>query len=61
LEKLREGYESFVEIAALWSRVIELFELVSQTKEFVHIQEASLLLKTLSEKERSAMTKLSTL
>jgi len=61
LEKLKEGYEAFVEIASLWSSVIELFEKVGQTKDFKYIQEASVLLKTLSEKERIAMENLASL
>lgn len=61
LEKLKEGYEAFVEIASLWSSVIELFEKVGQTKDFKYIQEASVLLKTLSEKERKAMDNLASL
>lgn len=61
LEKLKEGYEAFVEIASLWSSVIELFEKVGQTKDFKYIQEASVLLKTLSEKERKAMENLASL
>lgn len=61
LEKLQEGYEAFVEIATSWSTVIELFELVSQTKDFRYIKEASEYLKVLSEKERTAMEKLITI
>lgn len=61
LEKLKEGYESFAEIASQWSKVIELFELVSQTKDIRPVQEAATLLKLLSEKERTAMENLVTL
>jgi hypothetical protein len=61
LEKLKQGHEAFVEIASLWSAVIELFEKVSQTKDIKYILEASSILKDLSEKERIAMENLATL
>jgi imidazole glycerol phosphate synthase subunit HisF len=61
LEKIKEGYEAFVEIASLWSTVIELFEKVSQTKDIKYIQEASGILKVLSVKERNAMENLASL
>ena len=61
LEKIGEGYEAFVEIASLWSTVIDLFEKVSQTKDINYILEASELLKVLSEKERMAMVNLASL
>nr|WP_315150771.1 BtrH N-terminal domain-containing protein [uncultured Flavobacterium sp.] len=55
LEKLKTGYESFAEIASLWVAVSELFEKVSQTKDFKYIEQASDILKTISEKEKTAM------
>ncbi|MDF3026008.1 MAG: hypothetical protein K0S23_315 [Fluviicola sp.] len=55
LEKLQTGYEAFVEIAELWTSVSQLFEKVSQTKDFEYIRQASDILKTLSEKEKKAM------
>lgn len=55
LDKLKAGYEGFVEIAKLWTSVSDLFEKVSQTKDFKYIQQASGILKTLSEKEKSVM------
>jgi len=61
LNKLKEGHKAFVEIASLWSSVIDLFEKVSQTKDIKYIQEASAILKVLSEKERMAMGNLATL
>lgn len=53
--QLKTGYEAFTEIAELWTSVSELFEKVSQTKEFQYIQQASERLKTIAEKERKAM------
>ena len=61
LDKLKEGYEAFVEIASLWSSVSELFEKVSQTRDFKYIQKASETLKRISEKERKTMEILSTI
>lgn len=61
LDKLKEGYEAFVEIASLWSSVSELFEKVSQTRDFKYIQQASETLKIISEKERKTMEILSTI
>jgi hypothetical protein len=55
LDKLKSGYEAFVEIAELWTSVSQLFEKVSQTKDFKYIQQASMVLKTISEKEKKTM------
>jgi hypothetical protein len=55
LDKLNSGYLEFVEIAKLWSSVSGLFEIVSQTKDFKYIQEASEVLKEISSKEKNAM------
>ena len=61
LEKLKMGYEAFVEIAELWTSVSELFEKVSQTKDFKYIQQASDILKIISEKEKKTMELLATI
>jgi hypothetical protein len=61
LDKLKAGYEAFVEIAALWSSVSDLFEKVGETKEFNYIQQASVILKTISEKEKKTMELLATI
>lgn len=61
LEKLQEGYEAFVEIAASWSTVIELFEQISKTKDIRYVMQASDELKALSEMERRAMENLMTI
>lgn len=55
LDKLKKGHEAFAEIAKLWNLVSELFEKVSQTKDFKYIQQASDVLKTISVKEKNAM------
>jgi hypothetical protein len=55
LDKLKKGHEEFVEIASLWTSVSQLFEKVSQTKDFKYIQQASDILKTISEKEKKTM------
>lgn len=60
-DKLKIGYKSFVEIAALWNSVSGLFVKVSETKDFKYIQEASEILKSISAKEKSAMELLSTI
>lgn len=61
LDKLKCGHESFIEIAGFWTSVSKLFEKVSQTKDFKYIQEASDILKTISDKEKRTMEILSTL
>ncbi len=61
LDKLETGYEAFVEIAELWTSVSQLFEKVSQTKDFKYIQQASDILKTISGKEKKAMEILATI
>jgi hypothetical protein len=61
LDKLKIGYEAFVEIAELWTSVSQLFEKVSQTRDFKYILEASDILKAISEKEKKVMEILATL
>lgn len=61
LDKLKKGYEAFVEIASFWTSVSQLFEKVSQTKDFKYIQQASDILKTISEKEKKTMEILTTI
>lgn len=55
LEQLKTGYEAFTEIAELWTKVSQLFEKVSETKDFQYVQEASDKLKTISVQERKTM------
>ena len=55
LERLKLGYRSFLEIADLWTTVSHLFEMVSQTKEYAHIERASDILRTIAAKEKSTM------
>jgi hypothetical protein len=59
LDILKQGYEDFTEIAKLWTSVSELFEKVSQTKDFQYIQQASDILKFISTKEKRTMEALS--
>lgn len=54
-DKLKTGYEAFVEIAGLWTSVSRLFEQVSQTKDLIYIQQAADILKTISDKEKKTM------
>ncbi len=61
LEKIKIGHEAFVEIADLWSSVSQLFEIVSQTKNFKYIQQASEILKAISDKEKKTMEILATI
>jgi len=58
IEKLKLGYDEFAAIAILWNSVSDLFEKVSQSKDYKYIQQASDLLKTISFKEKNAMEKL---
>ena len=61
LDKLKIGFEAFVEIAELWTSVSQLFEKVSQTRELKYIQQASDILKIISEKEKKIMEILATI
>jgi hypothetical protein len=61
LDKLKIGHEAFVEIASLWTSVSQLFEKVSQTKDYKYIQQVSAILKTISEKEKKTMEMLATI
>lgn len=61
LDKLKAGYEAFVEIADLWISVSQLFEKVSQTKDIKFIEQASGILKTISDKEKKTMEILATI
>lgn len=61
LDKLKLGYEAFVEIAELWASVSQLFMEVSQTKDFKYVQQASDIFKTISDKEKRTLEILATL
>ena len=61
LDKIKSGHEAFIEIADLWFSVSQLFEKVSQTKDFKYIKQASGILKTISDKEKKAMEILATI
>ena len=61
LDKLKIAHEAFVEIAELWTSVSQLFEKVSQTKDYKYIQQASVILKNVSEKEKTTMEMLTTI
>lgn len=61
LDKLKAGHEAFTEIAELWTSVSGLFEKVSQTKDIKYIEQASDILKTLSDKEKKTMELLTTI
>lgn len=55
LDILAKGHHAFSEIAEHWTSVSQLFEKVSQTQDFKYIQQAAILLKTISAKEKTAM------
>ncbi len=59
-DKIKAGHTAFVEIAELWFSVSLLFEKVGQTKDFNYIQQASGILKTISDKEKKTMEMLAT-
>lgn len=61
IEKLKTAYAAFTEIATLWTDVAALFEKVSRTKDFQYIQQASVILRTLADKEKKTMALLSSL
>ncbi len=59
LDILRAAYTDFAEIAALWTRVSDLFIKVSSSRDTQYLDEASAILKDLSIKEKLAMEQLS--
>ncbi|MBE8715531.1 BtrH N-terminal domain-containing protein [Sphingobacterium hungaricum] len=59
IDSLKEAYLEFAELAKLWTEVSCLFMKVGETKDRKYLDEASLILKELSEREKSAMEKLS--
>ncbi len=61
LDKLKHEHEEFIEVAKLWKTVLDLFDKVSQTKDFKYIQQVSDILKTLSTKEKNVMEILATI
>lgn len=61
LNKLKEGHEAFLEIAELWTSVSQLFEKVGEIKDFKYIQQASEILKAISDKEKKTMEILATI
>ncbi len=61
LDKLKQEHEEFIEVAKLWKTVLDLFDKVSQTKDFKYIQQVSDILKTLSTKEKNVMEILATI
>jgi len=58
---LKSAHEAFTEIAELWTSVAQLFEKVAQTHNVQYVQQASDILKLLSEKEKKAMELLAAL
>ncbi|MDE5431528.1 BtrH N-terminal domain-containing protein [Elizabethkingia meningoseptica] len=61
LDNLKTGYESFIEIAELWTSVSRLFEKVSETNDVRYIHQAADVLKAIAEKEKRTMELLASL
>ncbi|MCL1676720.1 BtrH N-terminal domain-containing protein [Elizabethkingia meningoseptica] len=61
LNNLKTGYESFIEIAELWTSVSRLFEKVSETKDVRYIHQAADVLKAIADKEKRTMELLASL
>ncbi|MGJ1430191.1 BtrH N-terminal domain-containing protein [Sphingobacterium spiritivorum] len=61
IEKLNTGYESFIEIAELWTSISQLFDKVSVTEDLSYILQASEILKTIADKEKRTMELLLTI
>lgn len=55
IEKLNTGYESFSEIAELWTSISQLFDKVSETADLSYILKASAILKIIADKEKKTM------
>lgn len=61
IDQLKTGHEAFVEIADLWTSIAQLFEKVSETKDFKYLEQAAAILKTISTKEKNIMEILATI
>jgi len=61
IDQLKTGHEAFAEIAKLWTNISDLFIKVSETKDFKYIQQASDILKIISDKEKRTMETLVTI
>lgn len=61
IDQLKTGHEAFTEIAKLWTNISDLFIKVSETKDFKYIQQASDILKIISDKEKRTMETLATI
>lgn len=61
IEQIKTGHTTFAEVALLWTTIANLFLKISETKDFSHIEEASGILKIISEKEKRAMEVLATI
>lgn len=61
LEQIKSGHAAFAGAASLWTTVANLFLKISETEEFSYIEEASGILKIISEKEKHAMEVLATI
>ncbi|MGJ1386797.1 BtrH N-terminal domain-containing protein [Sphingobacterium spiritivorum] len=61
IEKLNTAYESFSEIAELWTSISQLFDKVSETADLSYILQASAILKTIADKEKKTMELLLTI
>ncbi|MCE3226198.1 MAG: lantibiotic protection superfamily binding cassette transporter [Bacteroidetes bacterium] len=61
IPELKKANQHFIVIAKLWERISELFNMIKSKKDLRHLQEASDLLKTISDKEKMVMTLLSSL
>jgi len=61
LKPLNDAYEQFTEIANMWNTVSACFEKVSESKDIAYIEQASAVMKAISEKEKMAMKLLSSL
>lgn len=55
LDSLKKAYQAFIEIAKLWTMISELFVQVAKTKDYQYIQQASAILKQLSQMEHQTM------
>ena len=57
-KEIKECYQEYFEIAALWKKVSELFYKVGETKDIKYINQVSEILMNISEREKKTMEKL---
>jgi hypothetical protein len=55
VDNIKIAYEKFIEIAEMWTKVLDLFDKAGDTQDITYINQASEILVDLSKREKEAM------